>query len=107
MVNQGSPEWRERLIELVGEAAAEVNSSAASQIEELGTDFILFGDGGSLDSLGLVRLVVAVENAIEDDYGKVLTLADDRAMSQKNSPFRSVGTMADYITMLLHEQSDD
>jgi acyl carrier protein len=107
MVDQASPESRERLIKLVGDAAAEVNSSAASQIEERGTDFILFGDGGALDSLGLVRLVVAIETAIEDDYGKVVTLADDRATSQKNSPFRSVGTMADYITMLLHEQSDD
>lgn len=70
---------------------------------ELGKDTPLFGEEGVLDSLGLVRLVVAVEQAIEDRYGVGVSLADERAMSQKNSPYRSIGSLADYAATLVPE----
>ena len=63
---------------------------------------ILFGRGSSLDSLGLVSLIVDVERLFEEEHGVVLTLADDKAMSQKASPFRTVETLADYIGTLLN-----
>ena len=63
---------------------------------------IIFGRGSSLDSLGLVSLIVDVERLLEEEHGVVLTLADDKAMSQKTSPFRTVGTLADYIGALLN-----
>lgn len=57
----------------------------------------LFGTNGLLDSMGLVTLIVEVEQALADRFNITMTLADDRAMSQRSSPFRSVGTLADYI----------
>ena len=57
----------------------------------------LFGTNGILDSMGLVTLIVEVEQALADRFNITMTLADDRAMSQRSSPFRSVGTLADYI----------
>ena len=57
----------------------------------------LFGTSGLLDSMGLVTLIVEVEQALADSFNITMTLADDRAMSQRSSPFRSVGTLADYI----------
>ena len=63
----------------------------------------LYGDKGILDSLGLVSLVVAVERQIQNDFGKKIILANERAMSQKKSPFRDVRNMAEYIEMLLSE----
>jgi acyl carrier protein len=56
----------------------------------------LFGSKGLLDSLALVSLVIAVEQAIEDKYGIRIELADDKALSQKNSPYRSVEALASY-----------
>ena len=67
----------------------------------------LFGSGSKLDSLDLINLVVAVEQNIEDEFDVTITLADERAMSQKTSPFRTVGTMTDYIEMLLGEKLND
>ena len=67
---------------------------------------ILFGNSGGLDSLGLVNLIVAAEQYLESEFGITLTLADERAMSQKSSPFRTVGTLANYILMLLKEYAD-
>lgn len=64
----------------------------------------LMGDRTTLDSLALVTLVVAVEQQIEDVFGVPVVLADDRAMSQQESPFRTVGHLARYATMLLQEQ---
>jgi acyl carrier protein len=66
---------------------------------------VLFGAGSKLDSLGLVGLIVAVEQKIDDHFGVVVTLADEKAMSLKNSPFRTVQTLADYATRLIGEQS--
>ena len=61
--------------------------------------------GGSvLDSLGLVELVVEVEQRLRRDHGADVTLADERAMSQRRSPFRTVGTLADYVGELIGER---
>ena len=69
-------------------------------------DTPLFGEDGVLDSLGLVRFIVAVEQEIQSKLGLSITLADEKAMSQKNSPFRSIGSLGDYIVMLLREKSN-
>jgi len=61
----------------------------------------LFGREGFLDSLGLVTLMVAVEQAIEDELGVSVSLADERALSQRTSPYRTVGTLADYADSLI------
>jgi acyl carrier protein len=68
---------------------------------ELGSETPLFGREGVLDSLGLVALVVAVEQAIEDAYGVSVSLADERALSEGKSPFRTIGTLADYAGRLI------
>ena len=60
-------------------------------------DTALFGRGGWLDSMGLVTLVVEVEQLLAERFGLQVTLADDRAMSQRSSPFRTVGTLVAYI----------
>ena len=70
-------------------------------------DTILFGQSGEIDSLGLVTLIVMTEEKIEDEFDKSIVLADERAMSQRNSPFRTVGTFVDYIYKLLEENTND
>jgi acyl carrier protein len=65
----------------------------------------LIGRSAVLDSIGLVTLIVEVEQRLETDYGLVVVLADDRAMSQTRSPFLSVGTLADYVMQLAAEHA--
>jgi acyl carrier protein len=64
---------------------------------------LLFGDGG-LDSVGLVRFIVMVEEKIEDETSVELTLASDKAMSRKSSPFATLQALADYIGECLTEE---
>ena len=61
----------------------------------------LIGGNNKLDSLGLINLIVAVEQNIEDEFDITITLADEKAMSQKHSPFRTVRSLADYIETLV------
>jgi acyl carrier protein len=62
---------------------------------------LLFGEKGGLDSLGLVGLIVAVEQKLHAEFAISVVLADEKAMSQRNSPFRTVDSLAKYIVNLL------
>jgi acyl carrier protein len=61
----------------------------------------LLGSQSVLDSMRLVSLIVTIEREVEDAFGVALTLADERALSMKASPFRSIQSLADYIGILI------
>ena len=71
--------------------------------QPLGPDTHLIGPASVLDSIGLVTLLADVEDAVNTKAGAAITIADDRAMSQRTSPFRTVGSLGDYIARLLSE----
>lgn len=66
------------------------------------SDTLLFGHEGLLDSLGLVSLILIVEERVASEFGVSIALADERAMSQTNSPFRSVQSLTEYVSLLMH-----
>lgn len=98
---------RDQIITAVFNAVGEFNEDSESIKLEKSLDQRLFGKDGELDSLGVVNLMVAVEEAVEDELDVIITLADERAMSQKRSPFRSIETLVDYITILVNEGAAD
>ena len=61
----------------------------------------LLGSQSVLDSMHLVSLIITIERELEDAFGVSLTLADERALSMKESPFRSIQSLADYIGILI------
>jgi acyl carrier protein len=67
----------------------------------------LFGPEGSLDSLGLVNLIADVEASVFEEFGKEVILADEKAISQENSPFESVQTLSAYVERLLSRETGD
>lgn len=69
-------------------------------------DTPLYGSASSLDSLGLINLVVAVEQNVERLLAVPITLVDDRALSQEVSPFTTVSTLVDYIERLVEDKKD-
>ena len=94
---------------IVKSIISEVSNSILTDNEEIviNENFVIYGDNSQLDSLSLVSLIVAVEQNIEDEFGISITLADERAMSQENSPFRSVKSLADYVETILKEKLND
>ena len=63
----------------------------------------LLGSRSVLDSLHLVSLLITIEREVEDIFGVALTLANERALSMKESPFRTVESLASYIGVLMSE----
>jgi len=64
-------------------------------------DLRLFWREATLDSLGLVTVLVGFEAAVNDQFNTQVVLADERAMSMERSPFRTVSTLVDYTCALL------
>ena len=63
----------------------------------------LFGAQSPLDSMALVSLIADIEYRIAAEFGRELVLADERAMSQLRSPFRTIATLVDHIEQRLKE----
>jgi acyl carrier protein len=71
---------------------------------ELSEEAILYGPGAVLNSMALVRLIVEVEQILFENFDVEISLIDEKALSQKESPFRRVKSLVDYIYSNLGEQ---
>ena len=99
---------RETALSLVLESLGDLLRSRSAHVDgPLGEDVRLLGRGAVIDSLGLVALIVEIEQRLEERHGVVVTLADERAMSQRHSPFRTVGTLSDYLYGSIRSRSAD
>jgi acyl carrier protein len=78
---------------------------AAENLEK-NLDSPLAGDGGVLDSAGLINLIVLAEQKTAEELGRPILLTDDRTMSRVKEVFGTLGTLAEYIQQLLDEKSD-
>lgn len=97
---------KDKIKNIIYKTIKELNETLNNKIPlDEGLDTPIFGGKGYLDSLGLVNLLIAVEQNIEDGFDIILALADERALSQENSPFRTIGALVEYIDVLLSEHS--
>jgi acyl carrier protein len=70
---------------------------------DVNEETVIVGNNAVLDSLGVVSLIVEIEGQLEMNHEISVTLASDRAMSQRSSPFRTVGVLADYMCTVIKE----
>jgi acyl carrier protein len=93
------------IVELIYKAIEEVNSQEddPSKVIVKSLETVLIGPDGSLDSLGLVNFIVALEGIISDEINTDIALVDERAMMLENSPFRTVNSLAEYVNTLTKE----
>lgn len=95
---------QQEIIDLIIETANGLGEEEIGYSAQMNGDTVLFGKEGALDSMGLVTLVIAVEQAIEDKYDQSVSLADEKAMSQERSPYRSVASLAEYAASQIEER---
>lgn len=74
-----------------------------SQLQNPNLDTKIYGVEGNLDSLALVSFITDVEEMIDSEFDTNITLADEKAMSSRNSPFKDVSSLTQYIQNLLQE----
>jgi acyl carrier protein len=95
---------RDTAVQIVIASLREVLEQAEEEVPDgMGESTVIVGNSAILDSLGVVSLIVEVEGRLEMDHEISVTLASDRAMSQRSSPFRTVGVMADYMCSVIKE----
>src|SRR5271170_2557489 len=61
---------------------------------------VLFGAGGTLDSLGLANFIVIAEQKLEEAYGFRIDLTEDDPFSPTTGHFRTVNSLATYVSKL-------
>jgi acyl carrier protein len=87
---------RTKILELVYASVDEVNQQLRrAQRLAKSEQTVISGEGGHLDSLGLVNLVFATEQKIEQELGVSLNLADGASLTP--NPFHTLGSLVDYI----------
>ncbi|MGP1470666.1 MAG: acyl carrier protein [Schwartzia sp. (in: firmicutes)] len=74
------------------------NETLSTPVEiSKGTDAVLFGSDGVLESIDFVSLILDLEEALTEELQTEVSLMNEKALSEKNSPFRTVGTLAAYV----------
>jgi acyl carrier protein len=93
---------REAARAIVRATIEEINAEASGgRTLSLDESAPLFGKAGALDSLGLVNLIVRLEENVEKETGLLLSLADERALERH--PFATLGRLADHVLELWQE----
>ncbi|MCB0738176.1 MAG: hypothetical protein KDC92_11735 [Bacteroidetes bacterium] len=88
--------------ELVYNAFTKLREEFSMDRVELNADTVVYGDNG-FTSIQLVRLIVELEDAIYNKTEKEVDLSDDAALSVKNSPFATLGSLQAFIEQKIAE----
>jgi acyl carrier protein len=92
---------------LVFETIDEINDGLnPSEKIDKSVDTVLVGRGGQLDSLGLVQLIVSVEQKVNHIFNLSISMVDDKAFSQNYSPFRTIGTLVDFVAGKITDENN-
>jgi acyl carrier protein len=98
---------RNKILEGIYVAIDEVNEQLPEdQNLEKSVETVLLGSSGKLESVNLVNLLVAIEENIEETFDIPISITDERAVSEKNSPFRTVETLCNFMLNLLDEKQN-
>ena len=97
---------KDKVFEIISEAIAELNEELEyEELENVTADTPIFGGETGIDSLSLVSLVVEVESNVNEAFDANVTLADEKAMSSRNSPYRNVAAFTDFVLAKLGENA--
>ena len=89
---------KQLLLELLERAIDESTRSRAQAVDK--SDFPalrLYGSGAIFDSMQLVNFLVLVEQMIDDELGRAVSLTSEKAVSMRISPFSSISTLLRFI----------
>jgi acyl carrier protein len=89
---------REQLVNLVSQSFVSTASEAGVEHPNpVAESTALVGPDSVLDSMALVTLLLDLEQRFEEETGVTISLMSEQALSRRHSPFRSIGSLVDYI----------
>lgn len=82
---------------VVYKCVEELNRQLPAELKlQSSLDAILVGEGGVLDSLGLITLIVSLEEAMEG-AGVHIVLLEEEFLVDSKGPLRTIGSLIDLI----------
>ena len=97
----------ERVLHAMFKAMDEVNQMLPKEQRlEKSVDTVILGNQGTLDSLGLVNLIVAIEQKIEEEFGVTIIMTDEKIILEDDRPVKTIGTLAEDIGLILAEKTN-
>jgi acyl carrier protein len=90
--------YRDELRQIVDAALDEINELLPFE-SQLAKDngSLLLGEGGKLDSMGAITLVVALSCGLEKRYGHSAELSENPEIFVPDGVLKSVGTLLDFL----------
>ena len=89
---------REKVFGIVKSCIDEINEELEyDSLRDVAEKTALFGGDAGLDSLSLIALIVAAEQELENEFGQQVALSDEKALSMSSSPYRTVGSLIDFV----------
>ena len=67
-------------------------------LDNAGPDTALYGGEGPLDSVALVNLIADLEDSVSAKFSAPISLTDEKAMSARQSPYRTVASLTEAIS---------
>lgn len=62
---------------------------------------VIFGNNAVLDSLGFINFIVLLEQYIENEFKRSVSLIGENTLMQESMPFSTIGSLTDYLSDLL------
>ena len=94
----------EKVIDEICKAVNEYLESKDIDVETY-ENSVLFGQNSVLDSIGLVNVIVDIESKFLDEEIEI-SLISEKAMSRRNSPFRTIKTLAEFIIEQINDDNE-
>lgn len=88
---------KEKIQKLVFQAIDDHNNLNKENLIKKTYDTNLIGNDSVLDSVSLVSFLIDIEGLVQDEFGIDFVIMSEKAMSQKNSPFKSVKSLCEYL----------
>ena len=81
--------------DIVFKAVKSVNKELKNKdLEVVSEETILFE---RLDSMAILDLILEIEGSMQAEYGRYIQVADDTMMDAVKTPFKTVGTLVEFI----------
>lgn len=90
-------EYKNNIEQIVMDSTSQLAKEIGITLTNIGNDTPLMGSLSIFSSVDLVALIIDIEERVLNVLKIQICLTDDRAMSQKTSPFRTITTLTNYI----------
>ena len=88
--------------EIILESLVEINKEFKNiELMNITNETLIFDH---LDSMGVLDLIIEIENKIQIQFGSYIQIADDSVMDEIETPFKTLSTLIDFIEIKVKQQ---